>query len=132
MVNSIKEKELENTICIYPNASINEIVNFYTKAEIFVLSTEEESQGIVFCEAMAAGLPVVTTNVGGVPWIVKDQVNGFLSEFGDRDSFADNVIKLIGNESLRKKMGETNLRDSHKYEWKQIAKEILDVYKTVN
>ena len=131
MVNSIKEKGLENTICIYPNASLNEIVNFYTNAEIFVLSTEEESQGIVFCEAMAAGLPVVTTNVGGVPWIVKDHVNGFLSEFGDRDSFADNVIKLIENESLRKKMGETNLRDSHKYEWKQIAKEILDVYKTV-
>jgi glycosyltransferase involved in cell wall biosynthesis len=92
---SIKEKGLVNHVTVYPNITYDEMLNYYVHAELFVLHTEEESQGIVFCEAMAIGLPIVTTNVGGVPWVVSDTKNGFLSEFGNVDLFANNIIELL-------------------------------------
>lgn len=129
--NSIIEKRLEQNIQIYPNATFEQILKFYQNAEIFVLHSEEESQGIVFCEAMAAGKAIVATNVGGIPYVVKNNVNGLLSNFGDIDPFAKNIIKLLEDDSLRKKMEGTNRLQSHKYEWKCIAEEIKNVYKSL-
>ena len=131
MQNSIKEKGLEHTVQIYPNALFENILNFYKKAEIFVLHSEEESQGIVFCEAMAAGKPIVATNVGGVPWVIENKVNGLLSDFGDVDTFVNNIISLLENENLRRKMEEANRIQSLKYNWKYIADEIMVIYKSL-
>jgi len=128
MQHSIKEKGLENHITIYPNIGYDEMLKFYTSAELFVLHTEEESQGIVFCEAMAIGLPIVSTNVGGVPWIVSNTKNGLLSEFGNIDLFAENIIELIRDTELQKEFELNNKEQSLKFNWKTISNEIKAVY----
>jgi glycosyltransferase involved in cell wall biosynthesis len=128
MQHSIKEKGLENHITIYPNIGYDEMLKFYTRAELFVLHTEEESQGIVFCEAMAIGLPIVSTNVGGVPWIVSNAKNGLLSEFGNIDLFAENIIELIRDTELQKEFELNNKEQSLKFNWKTISNEINAVY----
>ena len=125
---SIKQKELENHITIYPNIGYDEMMKFYTHAELFVLHTEEESQGIVFCEAMAVGLPIVSTNVGGMPWIVSNAKNGLLSEFGNIDLFAENIIELLRDIELQKEFELNNKEQSLKFNWKTISNEIKAVY----
>ena len=125
---SIKQKELENHITIYPNIGYDEMMKFYTHAELFVLHTEEESQGIVFCEAMAVGLPIVSTNVGGVPWIVSNAKNSLLSEFGNIDLFAENIIELLRDIELQKEFELNNKEQSLKFNWKTISNEIKAVY----
>jgi glycosyltransferase involved in cell wall biosynthesis len=127
----ILELGLEQNIHIYPNLAFNDILELYKNAKLFVLHTEEESQGIVFCEAMATGKPIVTTNVGGVPWVVENNVNGSLSNYGDIDTFANNVIKLLEFDTLCKIMADNNIKQSHKYEWKYISTEIIEVYKSI-
>ena len=131
MQHSIKEKGLENHITIYPNIGYDEMLKFYTHAELFVLHTEEESQGIVFCEAMAVGLPIVATNVGGVPWIVSNAKNGLLSEFGNVDLFAGNIIELLRDTELQKEFEQNNKEQSLKFNWKTISNEIKAVYDSV-
>jgi glycosyltransferase involved in cell wall biosynthesis len=131
MQHSIKEKGLENHITIYPNIGYDEMLNFYTRAELFVLHTEEESQGIVFCEAMAIGLPIVSTNVGGVPWIVSNTKNGLLSEFGNIDLFAENIIELIRDTELQKKIELNNKEQSLKFNWKTISNDIKAIYDSI-
>ena len=128
MQHSIKEKGLENHITVYPNIGYDEMLQFYTHAELFVLHTEEESQGIVFCEAMAVGLPIVSTNVGGVPWIVSNAKNGLLSEFGNIDLFAENIIELLRDTELQKEFELNNKEQSLKFNWKTISNEINAVY----
>jgi len=131
MQKRIKDKGLENQIQIIPNANFEQVLEFYKGASIFVLHSEEESQGIVFCEAMAAGKPIVATNVGGIPWVIGNNVNGLLSGFGDIETFTFNVIRLMKEDELRKKMSETNRNESHKYNWIYIAHEIMVLYKSV-
>ena len=128
---TILEYNLENNIKIYPNASFDEIQVLFKKSELFVLHSEEESQGIVLCEAMAAGKPIVATNVGGIPWIVENNVNGLLSDFGDIDTFADNVIRLLKNDLIRTEIAEKNRLESFKYNWHFISNEIMNLYKTM-
>ena len=131
MQRSIKEKALEDHVIIYANIAYDEMLKFYTTAELFVLHTEEESQGIVFCEAMAVGLPIVATNVGGVPWVVSNNVNGFLSEFGSIDLFAENVTKLLKNKKLQKDFENKNKMKSQNYNWNSISKKIMAIYESI-
>jgi glycosyltransferase involved in cell wall biosynthesis len=127
----ITEKGLENNVEVLTDVSFENLLKLYTNSEIFVLHSEEESQGIVFCEAMAAGQAIVATNVGGVPWVIKPEWNGLLSGFGDINSFANNVITLLSDDQLRKRMEKTNRMESEKYGWRYIADQITAIYKAL-
>ena len=131
MQNSRIEKGLEQNIRIYPDATFEQILTFYQNASVFILHSEEESQGIVFCEAMAAGKAIVATNVGGIPWVIENNVNGLLSVFGDIDAFADHVIKLLTDDPLRKKMEEINRMLAYKYDWESITAKIMELYRSL-
>ena len=128
LLQQISDLNLESNIHIFPNLPFEKILNLYENASIFVLHSEEESQGIVFCEAMAVGLPIVATNVGGIPWIIENERNGLLSEFGDVMKFSNNILKLINNVNLRAEMGEINLQNSLKFNWTNISNEIIKQY----
>jgi len=131
MQKSIQVSGLQENIHIYPNATFKQILKLYSESEIFVLHSQEESQGIVFCEAMAAGKSIVATNVGGIPWVVENNVNGLLSDYGDSDTFADNIIKLMNDNKLRKEIEKNNRNVSHKYDWQIISDQIMEVYNLV-
>ncbi len=73
-------------------------------SELFVLPSVKEAFGLVLLEAMAAQLPIVATNVGGIPEIVEDRKTGMLVEPKDADLLAKNILMLINNKPLREKL----------------------------
>lgn len=77
----------------------------FRRADIFVLPTYAEAMPISVIEAMAAGLPTVTTRVGGIPEIIDDRIEGLLYDAGDTDQLAECISKLVSNMSLRIEMG---------------------------
>ena len=81
-----------------------ELYDYYSQATIFALHSEEESQGIALVEAMASGLPVVSTNVGGIPDVVTQNKTGLLSTYGDSDIFADNMVCLLQSPNMMAEM----------------------------
>lgn len=89
-----------------------DLADLYRHASLFALacriSPDGNRDGIpnVILEAMASGLPVVSTAVGGIPEVVKNSENGFLIEPDSPEAFADALESLIREEALRKKMGE--------------------------
>ncbi|WP_313698385.1 glycosyltransferase [Achromobacter sp.] len=84
----------------------NDINNVLSGSDIFALATEFEALGTSFIEASACGLPVVGTNVGGVPEVIKHGETGLLVPFGDVSALADSLGRLIGDQELRRRMGE--------------------------
>jgi glycogen synthase len=82
----------------------------YASCDIFVAPSLFESYGLVFVEAMREGKPVVGCDVGGVPEVVSDGVNGILVKPDDPRALADALIRLVEDRILRSKMGETGRR----------------------
>lgn len=69
---------------------------------IYALRSQEESQGIALVEGMAAGLPVVSTRVGGILYVINDGIMGLLSDYGDFLNVHAKYIKTRNPFSLRR------------------------------
>jgi len=82
-----------------------ELPEIYRVSNVFVTSSEIETQGIVLLEAAASGLPIVAVNATCISEIVHDRVNGFLFEPGDLDSFSEAITILVNNSKRAYVMG---------------------------
>jgi len=82
------------------------IVDYLCASDVLLLPSEQESFGLAALEAMAVEVPVVASNVGGLPEVVDDGETGFLSPVGDVDKMADDALRLLTDSSLRREMGK--------------------------
>lgn len=115
-------------VLICPNIERSKLLELYSKASMFALHSEEESQGIVFAEAMASGLPIAATRVGGVPYVVKDLENGLLCDYGDVNGYAENMRRLLADGGLCDRLAANNLKEARRYDWGNIADAVVKVY----
>lgn len=99
-----------------------------TSSDLFVgpsvvdASGDTEGQGVVFIEAMACGLPVVATTVGGIPDVVEHRVTGVLVAPRDATALADAVTDLLRDPDGRQRMGERGRLTAEHYAWPAIAR----------
>jgi len=96
--------------------------------DIFVLPSLNEGMGRVLVEAMASGKPIVASNVGGIPDLVKHGHNGFLVGPGDVNGLSLAIKKLIEDEQLRPKMGTNGRAMAWDYGVEEMIKKIDDLY----
>lgn len=128
MMTYVQNSPNADKIKILTNLPQEELFKLYTQAQVFALHSQEESQGIVLAEAMATGLPVVATNIGGIPYVVKDGYTGLLSNYGDVEKFALNINQLLTNDEKYKNFSSISTIYAQSYLWKNIADEVIKVY----
>ncbi len=93
--------------------SRGDVLDILTICDIGVLSSHSEGLSNSIIEYMAAGLPVVCTNVGGNSELVENNKNGFLVSPNNYYEMADAIIKLIDNQTVMRNMGEESLKRAH-------------------
>ena len=105
--------------------SQDEILKHLHNSDIFIRPSLSEGQGISFIEAMAAGLPVIATPVGGIVDFLKDRETGLFCEVNNPKSIADKVMEYVNNPEMTKKITD-NARKmvEEKYDWDLVAKEM--------
>ncbi len=100
--------------------------------DVLALSSKEEGLPMALLEAMAAGKPVVATNVGGIPSVVKPYETGLLVPKGDTDAMAAALLFLYQNKELSKKIGENGRRFiEESYDLKKILALYHSLYKNL-
>lgn len=100
----------------------------YASADIFTFPSALESFGLVLTEAMAAGLPVVTSLVGGAKDIVKEDVNGYTFRVGDVEGMIEGVRKIISEPGKRDEMGRTARTFAETQTWDAMMDEVVRCY----
>jgi glycosyltransferase involved in cell wall biosynthesis len=106
----------------------DEVVAFLKAADVFAFPTRMEGLPLVVLEAMAAGLPVVSTAVPGVRDLAEDGVNGFLTPEGDAQQMAGYLGTLLSNPQLREEMGARGQQKAAQYDWPLVARRYVDLY----
>ncbi|MDQ6843752.1 MAG: N-acetyl-alpha-D-glucosaminyl L-malate synthase BshA [Bacteroidota bacterium] len=99
--------------------------------DLFILPSEYESFGLVALEAMAAGVPVASTNAGGLPEINIEGVTGFLSNVGDVDDMSKKIINLFSDDVAFKEMKKNAFAQAKKFDIDKIVPEYENLYKKV-
>jgi len=101
-----------------------EVDRLLSSARLLVQPSLQEGQPNTVMEAMAKGIPVVATRVGGVPDLVRDGVTGFLVEPGDVAALAARIREVMSDASLWTKMSNASLLEIRRYEWPSIIEQI--------
>jgi D-inositol-3-phosphate glycosyltransferase len=101
---------------------------FYCAADVCVVPSYHESFGLVALEALACSTPVVASRVGGLATIIRDGETGCLIDELSHEAFARRLELLLGDEELRRRMGEAARSSVMKYTWSKVAGQVLRVY----
>ncbi len=129
----IETNDLKDSVVLLGKVDERDLPDLYRSADIFVLpSLYGESFGIVVLEAMASGLPVIASPVGGVREVIKNCVNGILLKEKSPRSIALQVLKLYQNPRLRKSLALKARKTAvERYDWKIVAKKVEKVYEKI-
>ena len=129
----VKERNLNEYVEILGWVSGDVKHSHYRSAEIYTLPSYTEGLPGTLLEAMACGLPVVTTDVGGIPEAVFEGKNGYLIKPGDRSNLTEKLVRLCENEGIRRRMGEASLEVYHnRFATEKILNELLTIYNEIN
>ncbi|WP_078596893.1 N-acetyl-alpha-D-glucosaminyl L-malate synthase BshA [Evansella clarkii] len=86
------------------------VADLLAMSDLKLLLSEKESFGLVILEAMACGVPVIGTNIGGIPEVIKHGESGYICELGDIEDIAGKSINLLTDDKLHSRMSENALR----------------------
>jgi glycosyltransferase involved in cell wall biosynthesis len=110
--------------------SDREVRAWYRRASIFCLPSIQEGFGIVFLEAMASGLPVVSTTATAIPEVVPDGRAGLLVPPRDPPALAAAIVRLLSDAALQERCRSFGLEQARRFSWDRVAALFLEAVAT--
>lgn len=106
----------------------NEIDKILSNSDLFLLPSETESFGLAALEAMAWGVPVISSNSGGLPEVNFEGVSGYLSNVGNVDEMAENALRILKDDTVLAQFKQDALSVAQKFDIKHILPLYIDIY----
>ena len=111
---------------------VDEVASLLAGADLLLLPSETESFGLVALEAMASGVPVVASRVGGLPEVVEHGVSGFLAPVGDVKAMADHALAILSDCATQKRFGRAaRERAVRLFDWHAVVPLYEEIYQRV-
>lgn len=126
-----KELCLEDLVVFLGKRSQDTLPYYYSAAEVVVMPSHYESFGMVALEAMACGTPVIASQVGGLAYLIQDNVTGFVVPDGEPEGLANKISMLLQDKNLREKFGRQGAEYAKDYSWENIADKVIDLYENI-
>lgn len=122
---------VEDRLLWVPRSDSSEMAGYYAAADIFVLPTRYDPFANSTMEALASGLPVITTTVNGVSEILRDNESALLVEPDDAAAISDRLSALVEDGGLRERLGASGRRAVEPYTWQQTTEKTLALYQSL-
>ncbi len=126
----VQSLNLQNQVLFLDHINHKDLPFYLNLSDIFIRPSLSEGLGSSFLEAMACGLPIIATPVGGIPDFLKDRETGLFCEVRNPKSIAEKIIELLTNDNLREAIIRKSLNLIRKnYNWEEIAKKMRNLYR---
>jgi glycosyltransferase involved in cell wall biosynthesis len=109
----------------------NELINYFKAADLFILNTNYEGLSHTLLEAIKAGVPIITTNIGGNPEVIENNKNGLLINYNKPDELTLATVKMLTNEQFALSLADNAKKVLGKFNWDNIISETIKLLKEV-
>ncbi|MDX1470083.1 MAG: N-acetyl-alpha-D-glucosaminyl L-malate synthase BshA [Flavobacteriaceae bacterium] len=120
------ELGIKNKVLFFGNS--NEIDKILCFSDLFLLPSVSESFGLAALEAMASGVPVISSNAGGIPEVNIEGVTGYLSDYENVDEMSKNAVKILADREILRKFKESAKKQANKFDIHNIVPMYERVY----
>ena len=127
MAREIENRGLEG-ITLSGHLPLDGIPAAYNAADIFLNTSAFDNLPLTLIEASASGLPIVSSNAGGIPDLVTDGKNGLLAPVGDVKAMADAILQLLANPDMAQRLSIAARQNAERFAWPHIAPQLAEVY----
>ena len=125
--NLCKKKGIDEKVLFVGNS--HEVDKILCFSDLFILPSEHESFGLVALEAMVCGVPVISSNAGGLPEVNIHGESGYLSDVGNVDEMAENALKILENNGTHQLFKRKAKENAQRFETKLIVPIYEEIYK---
>lgn len=125
------ELELGDAVTFTGRIDNNSITELYQSADVMINPSLADNMPISILEALACGVPVVSTNVGGVPYLVTHNETALLVSPGDDKAMAEAVISILGNSAIGDSLVKAGYQKIDDYTWPRVRGQLFAVYRSV-
>ena len=115
-------------VILLGNLSVHDIVDYYRAANLVVIPSLMEAVSLAAIESMACGTPVLSTNVGGMPELIKNGKNGLMVNPADPSALADSIRYLSRDTKTYQQIARKSIQTAARYSWDGIAEQTEDIY----
>ena len=133
LITRSKELGINEKVIFLGRVEYDTIPTLMYYADILILPSIEEGVGRVLLEAMSMHLPIIASNVGGIPLVIDNRKDGLLFEVGDVETLKGHVLYLLENQSFADKMSQTAYQKFlNNYEYEVSMGKFIDMYKAIS
>ena len=126
LVKKVKQMNLQSNVIFIGMVPPEEVYKYYQLGMVFVSASTSESQGLVYLEALASGLPMICKEDECLDGVLENSVNGYI--FNNEREFVKSVFAIIQDEKKAKRMGLYSLKRSDEFDVKGFANKIENIY----
>lgn len=120
-VKEMFDVDVRERVDVIPYVTREDIPSLYAAHDVFVFPSLVEGMPLTLLEAMATGMPVITTNNSGMADVVEDEVNGLLVPSADAEKLAAGIERLFESAELRKRLGLAGQETMRRYTWERVS-----------
>jgi glycosyltransferase involved in cell wall biosynthesis len=145
LADAVSQKRLGNTVILREEIGVEanrasgdamavpsgSLIELYRAADLYVMPSLLETFGMVLIEAMAAGIPVVTTDAPGCRDVVQEGINGLKAKAGDAASLAQCVARVLENAELKETLIENATRSAQEHDWGRVVSQYERLYENL-
>lgn len=127
----VEQLGLQGEVSFVGRLDAEQIVDFYQSADVMLNPTTVDNMPNSILESLASGVPVITTNVGGIPYIVEQGKTALMVPVGDEKAMAEYIVHLYQEPDVRQQLIENGIDAVQPYAWPQVKGQWLSLYSAV-